>query len=383
MKKIYYLAVLGLTLFEIANVFFIMPMPGSQEINSIHIAYFLNHWRWLFRIAFYLILLFCFFNAFQSSRLWSILGLLLLSAVTYTFNFELKADHIFYEPKILSFKNASENLVDKDRIIIGVVMNQEAKAYPVSFLAYHHQVRDTIAGKPIMVTYCTVCRSGRVFDPSIDGRPEVFRLVGMDHYNAMFEDETTKSWWRQENGEAVAGSLKGKFLQEIPSQQASLESWLKMYPNSLIMQADSQSISSYDSLAKFELGKSTSRLTKYDTLSWNDKSWIVGIQSGTQSIAIDWNKLISKRQIHFMINNTPSTLLLASDKKSFFAFQCPANEFKLIMVNDTIHSATAFFNLKGENISNNDTIPDLIRLNAYQEYWQSWKLFHPNTQILK
>jgi hypothetical protein len=234
-----------------------------------------------------------------------------------------------------------------------------------------------------MLTYCTVCRTGRVFDPSIDGKPEEFRLVGMDHYNAMFEDETTKSWWRQENGEAIAGSLKGKLLQEIPSNQTTLETWLAMYPNSLIMQADAESISSYDTLAKFELGKSKSRLTRHDSLSWKDKSWVIGIQSGNQSIAIDWNNLVNKRQIHFIINNTPSSLLLASDNKSFFAFQCPTNEFKLIMVNDTIHSLNAYFNFKGENISSNDTIPNLIRLNAYQEYWHSWKLFHPGTQILK
>jgi hypothetical protein len=40
----------------------------------------------------------------------------------------------------------------------------------------------------------------------------------MDHFNAMFEDSQTKSWWRQVNGEAIAGPLKGKTLPEIPSQ---------------------------------------------------------------------------------------------------------------------------------------------------------------------
>ena len=42
-----------------------------------------------------------------------------------------------------------------------------------------------------MVTYCTVCRTGRVFSPIVEGQPETFRLVGMDHFNAMFEDEGT------------------------------------------------------------------------------------------------------------------------------------------------------------------------------------------------
>ena len=39
-KKFFYSGIIGISLFEILNVFFIMPMPGSQEIKSINIAYF-------------------------------------------------------------------------------------------------------------------------------------------------------------------------------------------------------------------------------------------------------------------------------------------------------------------------------------------------------
>jgi hypothetical protein len=114
------------------------------------------------------------------------------------------------------------------------------------FLGYLHQVQDTIGGKPVIVTYCTVCRTGRVFEPVVNGKPEKFRLVGMDHFNAMFEDETTKSWWRQVNGEAITGKLKGQQLPEMFSTQTSLTKWLQLNPASLIMQADSDYIKSYD-----------------------------------------------------------------------------------------------------------------------------------------
>ena len=100
--------------------------------------------------------------------------------------------------------------------------NGEAKAYPIQFLGYHHQVQDTVGGKPMMVTYCTVCRTGRVFEPVVNGKHEKFRLVGMDHFNAMFEDVTTKSWWRQVSGEAITGKLKGQQLPEVHSTQTSL-----------------------------------------------------------------------------------------------------------------------------------------------------------------
>ena len=383
MKIIFYATIFVLILFEIANVYFIMPMPGSQEMNSIDLAYFLYSWRWLFRIALYLFIIFSFSYALKASKWLSVLGLLLAVGVSYAFNFQMKADHVFLQPEELIFKNATENKVPKDRVIIGVSIDQEAKAYPISYIGYHHQIPDTLAGKSIMITYCTVCRTARVFEPDVDGKPERFRLVGMDHYNAMFEDQTTKSWWRQENGEAIAGKLKGHFLKEINSQQASLDTWLMMHPSSLIMQEDPKSVESYDSLAKFELGKSKSRLTKRDSLSWNDKSWIVGIQSGTNSIAIDWNDLIKKRQINFKLDTTPMVLMIASDNKSFFAFKGPPNDPKLLIFHDTIYSKDAMFNLNGENISNKDSIPNLKQITAYQEFWQSWKMFHPGTKKLK
>ena len=66
MKKIFYIGLAGLLLFEILNVYFIMPMPGSQKMNSIDLAYFLYRWRWLFRILFLMMLVVGFLNPQKS-----------------------------------------------------------------------------------------------------------------------------------------------------------------------------------------------------------------------------------------------------------------------------------------------------------------------------
>ena len=57
MKKIFWLGLIGLLVFEVLNVYFIMPMPGSQDMNSIDAAYFLNKWRWVFRGLFVVMIL--------------------------------------------------------------------------------------------------------------------------------------------------------------------------------------------------------------------------------------------------------------------------------------------------------------------------------------
>lgn len=319
-------------------------------------------------------------SVFKAKKKWlPTLMILLVAGVAYAANFEMAADTMFYQPKTLLLKNAGSNKVDKDRLVIGVEENGEAKAYPIQYIGYHHQVQDQLNGRPIIVTYCTVCRTGRVFEPVVNNQPDIFRLVGMDHFNAMFEDGKTHSWWRQANGEAIAGPSKGQTLPEINSTQTSLGEWLKLHPNSQIMQPDPEFQMKYDSMSKYESGKGKSTLTKTDSLSWKEKSWVVGIQIGKESKAFDWNRLKKERVINSEVGNTPVALVLASDDKSFFAFIRSSKQENFIVKNDTIIGRENRYDLLGKNISS-ESSNNLKPVNAYQEFWHSWQTFHPKTE---
>lgn len=376
MKKIFWIGIIGMLLFEVANVFFIMPMPGSQRMNTIDLAYFLYDWRWVYRILFFAAILIGIFFSHWKRRWLAVLPVAVVAAIVYMVNFKMAADHMFYKTKNLVMVSAAGNQVDSDRLVLGVIINGKAKAYPIRFLGYHHQVMDTLGGKPIMVTYCTVCRSGRVFEPIVNGRQEQFRLVGMDHFNAMFEDQATNTWWRQENGEAIAGRLKGQHLPEVLSRQTSLAKWLQLYPNSLVMQADSSFINDYDSTFKYEDGKSKNPLTRTDSISWKDKSWVIGVVEENKSKAYDWNRLKSEKIIQDKIGTTPVLLVLADDNVSFFVFENPSSS-SFMLRNDTLISAQTTYRIDGVGIN---SILSLKPLPAYQEFWHSWKTFHPDTE---
>ena len=375
MKKLFWLGFLGLVAFEVLNVYFIMPMPGSQEMNSIDAAYFLYTWRWVFRGLFALLMLIGLFKGRWKRRWVPIIPIAIVGAVIYFANFKMAADHMFYQPKTLLMADATANKVEAERLVLGVVENGQAKAYPIRFLGYHHQVKDTIGGKPVIVTYCTVCRTGRAYEPLVNGKPENFRLVGMDHFNAMFEDATTHSWWRQVNGQAITGKLKGQQLPEVYSTQTSLKKWLELNPNSLVMQADPAFIASYDTSMRYESGQSRNPLTGTDSLSWNKKSWVVGVRAGQQQKAYDWNKLKTERVINDKIGTIPMVLVLAKDDKSFFAFERPA-DWQFSLQDDNLLAADRKFLINGKGI---DTSFSLKPLPAFQEFWHSWQTFHPST----
>jgi hypothetical protein len=377
MKKIFYSGLIGLLLFEAANVYFIMPMPGSQKMNSIDVAYFLYQWRWVFRIFFTVLLLAGLFKT-KWKRRWTIaIPIMIVGAAIYMTNFVMAADHMFYQPKKILMADAAANTVDTNRLVIGIVNNGEAKAYPIRFLGYHHQVQDSIGGKPVMVTYCTVCRTGRVYEPLVNGVPEQFRLVGMDHFNAMFEDATTQSWWRQVTGEAITGKLKGQTLPEFFSTQTSLAAWLHLYPKSLIMQEDPAFKNEYDSTLKYESGKSKSSLTGTDSLSWKNKSWVIGVKAGNAKKAYDWNKLKAERIINDTLGGKNIVVVLADDDKSFFAFERPAANAIFSLQHDTLLLNNNHFKINGVGI---DAGFSLQPLPAYQEFWHSWSTFNAGTK---
>jgi len=375
---IFYTALVGLVIFEILKVFFIMPMPGSQEIQSLDLAYFLNKWRWGIRFIFFVMMVFGLQVAFERSKWFALILIICGSYIIYQTNFKMSADSMFIQPTELVFKNANDSQLESTRLIIGVHHNGESKAYPIQFLGYHHQVRDSIGGKQIMVTYCTVCRTGRVFEPLVNGKIEDFRLVGMDHYNAMFEDETTKSWWRQATGEAVTGPLKGMQLAEFPFDQMMISQWLEKFPDSKIMQPDLEFKVSYDSMSNYEKGKLYGKLTKRDTQSWKDKSWVVGITLQGTSKAYDWNHLLRAKIIHDKIEDIPILIVLSNEQHSFVAYK-RINSLQIFQIkNDTLITENNSYDFFGNPLDS--AIAPLKSIPAYQEYWHSWKEFHPDTK---
>jgi hypothetical protein len=369
-------------LFEILKVYFIMPMPGSQAMDSIDVAYFLHTYRWYFRLACGIVILAGSTKAFDIRWKWiPLLPLVLVAVVIYYFNFKMTADHMFLQPSRLAFKTKGENVLGDTSLVIGVAYKGEAKAYPIRYIAYHHQVRDTVGGKPIMVTYCNVCRTGRVFEPTVNGQPEHFRLVGMDHFNAMFEDSDTKSWWRQATGEAIAGPLKGSALPEFESVQVTTGKFFWLYPFGKVMDEDPESNMYYDSLARFERGKSKGKLTRTDSLSWKDKSWVVGIDRNGISKAYDWIDLKRRRIINDKVGDVPIVLVLSNDTTSFSVFQRPSDNETFSIRNDTLIAAGASYDFSGRNLTGDSS--KLKRINAYQEFWHSWRTFHPKTEVFK
>ena len=385
-KLLFFLGVLILLIFEILRVYLIMPLPGSQQSSMVGFAYFIGQYIWGIRIIGILLLVPFLRNGFSKTKIWGkigfILPLLLYCLVFYATNFMMLAEKMFLVVNNKLMFPASQNKVGEDRLIIGVDYKGQTRAYPIGIIGYHHQVTDTISGEPIFVTYCTVCRTGRVYSPIINGKQESFRLVGMDRFNAMFEDQTTKRWWQQATGVAVAGPLKGSMMKEIFSSQMKLSEWIALHPETLVLQPDPDFNENYENLKNYDIGKGRNHLTSKSISLWQPKSWVVGVILPNQSIAVDWNQLQKSK---FLSDNNFLSVLLP-DGSGFYAFN---NKVENQMMSFTFDSNTGLmtdtqtqskWNSEGECIEGKMKGKFLQKLPAYQEFWHSWQTFHPDTK---
>src|SRR5690606_30538219 len=171
--------------------------------------------------------------------------------------------------------------------------------------------------------------------------------------------------------------LKGMTLPEVESVQLTANKFFSIYPFGLMMQADDASKSNYDTLGKIEWGKNISKLTGRDSTSWNEKSWVVGIQEGEKTKAYDWNLLQQKKIIHDHIKNVPIVLVLSADNQSFIVFGRNSMDEMFQLRNDTLFTENQRYDFSGKNLSDGN---DLRRIKAYQEFWHSWRTFHPDTE---
>jgi hypothetical protein len=135
-------------------------------------------------------------------------------------------------------------VLGSDRVI-GVVIDGEARAYPISVLNVHEVIHDTLAGRQIAVTYHWPCDSAVVFDREIGDRVIEFGVSGL-LYNSnqlLYErrpgsEPGGEALWSQMLGRAVSGPAAGERLTTIPCQVVSWRRWFEQHPETTVSDRD-------------------------------------------------------------------------------------------------------------------------------------------------
>jgi hypothetical protein len=117
--------------------------------------------------------------------------------------------------------------IARETEVLGVVVGEEARAYPVRMLDYHQIVNDVIGDVPIAVTYDPLAGAPLVFSRRVGGKTLHFGISGLLYnHNFLMYDRETESLWSQFLGRAIAGPLAGQQLERLPVRQQTAGAWI-------------------------------------------------------------------------------------------------------------------------------------------------------------
>src|SRR5262245_13667830 len=147
---------------------------------------------------------------------------------------------------VAAVRNIDKEL-DDDEMVLGVVIGDEARAYPLSTLSATPAtkvINDTLGRKPIAVTWCDMSHSAVVYARALDGSTLTLGVDGrIWKENMVMYDETTRTQWCQFLGLAKFGSLKDRRLEALPSVVTDWQSWRAVYPDGTVMVAKRHRVS--------------------------------------------------------------------------------------------------------------------------------------------
>lgn len=122
---------------------------------------------------------------------------------------------------------------------ISLVLDDVERFYPFQVLVQHEIANDEINGKKVLVTYCPLCKTGVVFDPTVSGKQVEFGVSGkLWNSNLLMYDRSgqeNESLWSQISGEGVVGPATGQKLPIILSDIVTLEDFARAHPDGAVI----------------------------------------------------------------------------------------------------------------------------------------------------
>jgi hypothetical protein len=142
------------------------------------------------------------------------------------------------KPKFVAVEAADEWLAE-DELVLALIHKGVKRVYPFQILVWHEIVNDTVAGDPILVTYCPLCGSGIAYERVVDGEAVKFGTTGkLYNSNLVMYDRKTETWWTQIDGKAIVGALAGRELQAISIDTVTWGRWKEVHPDSQVLDRD-------------------------------------------------------------------------------------------------------------------------------------------------
>ncbi|RMG45773.1 MAG: DUF3179 domain-containing protein, partial [Acidobacteria bacterium] len=162
----------------------------------------------------------------------------------------------------LSADEADRRLRPGDEVL-GIVVDDDARAIPTEMLNRPHVVTDVVGGTPVAVTYCLLCHSAIAFRAEIDGRRLDLVLAGNYYNNVIFYDRASGNLVQQMNPVIPYGPDRGRRLAWIPVTVTTWARWRREHPSTSVLLVEPRSW--FDHLVRRAIASIDARLRRAGT----------------------------------------------------------------------------------------------------------------------
>jgi hypothetical protein len=148
------------------------------------------------------------------------------------------------DPKFVTVEDA--DFLESREPVIELVVDGDARAYPIQILIWHEIVNDVVDGAPVAVTFCPLCNTAIVFDRRVKEQVLDFGTTGnLRNSDLVMYDRQTESWWQQFGGEALVGELTGFELEQLPARIVAWADFRREHAGGKVLSRDTGFSRSY------------------------------------------------------------------------------------------------------------------------------------------
>jgi hypothetical protein len=306
-------------------------------------------------------------------------------------------------------------LLDDD-IVLGVVRNGEAKAYPHNVGWVHEIVNDTVGGDPIIVSLCPLTETGMVFNGE-DTNGRIFVGVSglLFNNNLIMHDRRdpgdNATLYPQMLSVGVAGPRVGNELVLQPVIETTWRFWKQLYPNtqvvSEIQSADTGQPNTYSrrTYQNYPYGayKNPESSPQFDTSPtlddnptadlFENKDLVLGVRFDEIAKAYPFRVMQEEDVINDTIDGSPIVVvhykaerftapysrIFGRDTLTFSHVTSTDPAFPFMM-RDAETETT--WDLLGRGVDGPNAGQSLTQIPAHNAFWFAWATFWQNTGIL-
>ena len=307
---------------------------------------------------------------------------------------------------------AGDGFMAPTDMVLGVVINGTARAYPHRVLWWHEIINDVIDGVPLAVTYCPLTGSGLVYDPVIGGEHVTFGTSGLLlESNLIMFDRTTETLYAQMKVLAICGPDRGFVPSLIPVAQSTWAAWKALHPATTVVTLDTGHDRDYSKYPYGTYDQIDEPLLIFPVTVFDgrlpSKLLVHGIEHEGKAKAYPYNALASRGRrvaVNDEVNGRPVLVVFDADGEMVLSFD---RRVQVRKKNGKLRTRTLSFdvvdpdvfpfqledvntgtrwNLFGEPVQGSlvgqlvgDRLPRIT--NAHTAFWFAWAAFNIDTDI--